>query len=165
MTRILHPRPLTAAAFAPFGDVIEAHGAGETINYGATQKFADLARIVPGTDGRAAVHYYRSTPPAYPFALKVMENHPLGSQMFMPLGRNPYLVVVAPKGRFDPAAIAAFVARPEQGVNYAPGTWHHYSLALRGVSDFLVVDREGLGDNLEEIALDGSILVAAPEAA
>ena len=159
---ILHPKPLTAAAFAPFGDVIEARVCSETINYGATQKFADLAEIHTGAEGRVVVHLYRSTPPAYPFALRVMENHPLGSQLFKPLGERPFLVVVAPRGAFDPQAIEAFAARPDQGVNIAPGVWHHYSLALGGVSDFLVVDREGPGDNLEEIALDGSIAVAAP---
>lgn len=161
MSRMLHPVPLTAEAFAPFGDVVEAIGPSETINYGATQKFADRASMHTG-DGSATVHVYRSTPPTYPFALRVMENHPLGSQLFMPLGR-PFLVVVAPRGAFDPAAIRAFVAAPGQGVNIAAGVWHHYSLALGGVSDFLVIDRAGPGDNLEEIALDGSILLAAPE--
>ena len=161
---ILHPKPLTAAAFAPFGDVIEARGTSETINYGATQKFAELAAIQSGPEGRAVVHLYRSTPPPYPFALRVMENHPLGSQLFMPLGR-PFLVVVAPRGAFDPQAIVAFAVRPDQGVNIAPGVWHHYSLALGAPSDFLVVDRDGPGDNLQEIALDGSIAVAAPDTA
>ena len=162
---ILHPKPLTAATFVRFGDVIEARGASETINYGATQKFADLAKIHMGAEGRAVVHLYRSTPPAYPFALRVMENHPLGSQLFKPLGSRAFLVVVAPRGSFDPQAIEAFVVRPDQGVNIAPGVWHHYSLALGGISDFLVVDRDGPGDNLEEIALDGSIAVAMPDTA
>jgi ureidoglycolate lyase len=158
MSRVLKPVPLTAEAFAPFGAVIEASGASETINYGATRKFAGRAHIA----GDAAVHVYRSTPPSFPFALTVMENHPLGSQMFMPLGTRRYLVVVAPKGAFDADAIVAFVAGPGQGVNLAAGTWHHYNLALDGVSDFLVVDRDGPGENLEEIALDGAILLDAP---
>jgi len=161
MTRVLRPQPLTAEAFKPFGDVLEARANAEAINYGNTQKFANLAIIEAG-GGRATAHIYRSTPPAYPFALRVMENHPLGSQLFVPLSDNPYLVVVASKGPFDPNAIRAFAARPSQGVNLAPGTWHHFNLALRGVSDFLVVDRDGPGENLEEVALDGSILLEAP---
>ena len=70
--KLLHPKPLTAKAFAPFGDVIEARDAPQEINYGATQKFADLAAIHTGSEGRAVVHLYRSTPPNYPFALRVM---------------------------------------------------------------------------------------------
>lgn len=161
MTRTLHPEPLTAEAFKPFGDVIEPRGTAKPINYGNTQKFANLA-IVEAAGGSATTHLYRSTPPAYPFALRVMENHPLGSQMFVPLSGHPYLVVVAPKGPLDPNAIRAFVAGPKQGVNLAPGTWHHFNLALGGVSEFLVVDRDGPGENLEEVALDGSILLEAP---
>src|SRR5689334_11885379 len=122
MSRILRPEPLTAEAFRPFGEVIEQRGTAESINYGNTQKFANLA-IVEAAGGSAIAHLYRSTPPTYPFALRVMENHPLGSQMFVPLSGNPYLVVVAPKGAFDVNAIRAFVASPKQGVNLAPGTW------------------------------------------
>lgn len=160
---ILRPKPLTPKAFAPFGEVIEARGASETINYGATQKFSDLAAIHTGPQGKAVVHLYRSTPPTFPFALRVMENHPLGSQLFKSLGSRPFLVVVAPRGAFDPQAIEAFTVAPDQGVNIAPGVWHHYSLALGAPSEFLVVDRDGPGDNLEEITLDGSILLAAPD--
>ena len=165
MSRMLHPVPLTAEAFAPFGEVIAADGPAQTINHGATRKYADLARIALRESGRAAAHIYRSSPPDFPFALRVMENHPLGSQMFMPLSGRPYLVVVAPPGRFDALAIRAFVAGPAQGINLAPGVWHHFNLALGGVSDFLVIDREGPGENCEEIALEGSILLAAPETA
>jgi ureidoglycolate lyase len=161
MSRVLRLEPLTAEAFAPFGEVIEARGEPSSINYGNTWKFANLAKI-DVRDGRAATHIYRSTPAAYPFVLRVMENHPLGSQMFMPLGRNPYLVVVAPKGPFDANAVRAFVASPKQGVNLAPGTWHHFNLALGGVSEFLVIDRDGPGENLEEIVLDGSIMLEVP---
>ena len=163
MSQVLHPKTLTAKAFAPFGDVVEARGMPEAINYGATKKFAGVATIHPGVEGKAVVHLYRSKPPVYPFALRVMENHPLGSQLFMPLCSLPFLVVVAPRGVFDPSGIRAFVAASNQGVNIAAGVWHHYSLALKSQSDFLVIDRDGPGDNLEEIALDGSIAVAAPD--
>ncbi|HEY0303041.1 MAG TPA: ureidoglycolate lyase [Rhizomicrobium sp.] len=165
MSRVLKPVPLRPDDFRLFGEVIGAHGPCTTINYGATQKFADLAAIRAAGDGGTTVHLYRSTPPAYPFALRVMENHPLGSQLFMPLSGRPFLVVVAPRGDFDPQALRAFVAAPDQGVNIAAGVWHHYSLALGAVSDFLVIDCDGPGDNLEEIALDGSILLAAPDTA
>jgi len=40
-------------------------------------------------------------------------------------------------------------------VNYHKGTWHHYSLALGGVSDFLVVDRISDDQNCDEVRLTG----------
>lgn len=157
---LLIPAPLTAAAFAPFGDVIAAQGQPRGINYGVTQRFHDLAKIdCQEAGGRAIVNIFRSQPPTFPFAVKVMERHPLSSQAFMPLCGRPFLVVVAPPGPFARSAVRAFRAAPGQGVNFARGTWHHFNLALEGESDFLVIDREGGGDNCDEIALDPPLLL------
>lgn len=153
--RTMTPQPLTATAFAPFGEVIAAGDAREAlvINRGQTLRFHDLARIDVATGGgRPAVSIFRGEP-LTPCILKLFECHPLGSQAFVPLGRQDYLVAVAPAGSFSPAAIRIFHAAPGQGVNYARGVWHHFLLPLRGSSDFLVIDREGAGDNLMEVAL------------
>jgi ureidoglycolate lyase len=155
MTRAITPRPLTADAFAPFGDVIEASDRAEQIdiNYGHTVRFNDLAAIdVTDEGGRAIVSLFRADP-LIPPLLKVFERHPLGSQAFVPLGAHGYLVAVAPAGDFDPSAVQVFVAGPDQGVNYRKGVWHHFLLALHARSDFLVIDRAGPGENLDEIHL------------
>ena len=153
--RTIMPQPLTAAAFAPFGEVIAAGDAREAlvINRGHTLRFHDLARIDVATGGgRPAVSIFRGEP-LTPCILKLFECHPLGSQAFVPLGRQDYLVAVAPAGPFAPTAVRIFRAAAGQGVNYARGVWHHFLLPLRGSSDFLVIDREGAGDNLMEVAL------------
>jgi ureidoglycolate lyase len=165
--RVLRPQPLTAAGFARFGDVIEADEAKRRlINEGRTIRFHDLAPIdTSDQGGRICVSIFRSTPPDYPLTLRVMENHPLSSQAHIPLGGASFLVVVAPPGAFDQAAIEAFIASPHQGVNYAKGVWHHYNLALDRESDFLVIDREGSGENLEEVTLDPARpIVLSPKA-
>lgn len=153
--RRVTPRPLTPEAFAPYGEVISARDGVEQfpINYGATMRFNALARVDATTDGGAPIiSIFRSTP-LPELVLKIMERHPVGSQTFMPLNGRPYLVAVAPAGELDPAKIEVFLAAGDQGVNYAAGTWHHYSLALGEVSDFLVVDRAGPGENLDEVEL------------
>lgn len=153
--RDLTPEPLTAEAFAPFGDVIEASGRAEriAINYGMTTRFNDLARIdVADAGGHAIVSLFRGHP-LEPPVLKVFERHPLGSQGFMPLSGLPFLVAVAPCGDFDPAAVRVFRSEPHQGVNYAKGVWHHFLLPLDEESDFLVIDRAGPGENLDEVEL------------
>ncbi|SMF98448.1 ureidoglycolate lyase [Burkholderia singularis] len=144
--------PLTRAAFAPFGDVIETDGAKHfPINGGTTTRFHDLARVDVGDGGgRPLVNLFRGQPRALPFAVTMLERHPLGSQAFLPLSGKPYLVVVAPADDLDPAKIRAFVTRGWQGVNYAKGVWHHPLIALGGLSDFIVVDRGGDGVNLDE---------------
>jgi ureidoglycolate lyase len=149
--------PLTAAAFAPFGDVIEASDAREhfTINAGTTERYHDLATVEPGPEGRVILSIFRGEPRQLPFVVKMMERHPLASQAFVPMSGRPYLVVVAPPGDTPQSEhLRAFLAGPEQGVNYARGVWHHPLLALEAVCDFLVVDRRGPGHNCDEIELE-----------
>jgi len=161
--RRLLPRPLSPAAFARFGEVIapEAAAAVERVNEGHSLRYRDLARINCGREGgRTALSLMRTEPKPRPISLERMERHPLGSQAFIPLGGQRFLVVVAPAGPFQPEKMEAFLACHGAGVNYHAGVWHHYSLALDATSDFLVIDRAGPGDNLEEAVLDPPVLLA-----
>jgi ureidoglycolate lyase len=152
--RELTPGPLTVEAFAPFGRVIEASDAAVKldINQGHAVRYDRLADIdVADGGGTAIVSLFRARPLAE-LVLRTFERHPLGSQTFVPLSGRPYLVAVAPPGRFDPAEIRLFRAAGHQGVHYRKGAWHHFLLVLEE-SDFLVVDRAGPGDNCEEVEL------------
>ncbi len=87
-----------------------------------------------------------------------MEQHPLGSQAFIPLDHAP----VSDRGRAGRATapraadLRAFVTDGRQGVNCTlKGVWHHPVIAWRRPTDFLVVDRGGPGENLVEIRLTG----------
>lgn len=156
MPRSLAPRPLTAKTFAPYGDVIEASAEGpiRIINEGNAQRFHDLAALtLEDSGGKASVSILRAMPLPEPLTLKIMERHPLSSQAFVPLSGQPFLIAVAPAGDLKPNAISVFLANPSQGVNYHPGTWHHYCLALNELSDFLVVDRVADDENCDEIRL------------
>ncbi|WP_373085224.1 ureidoglycolate lyase [Sneathiella sp.] len=146
--------PLTKEAFAAFGDVIETDGAQNfEINNGSTVRYHDLANIE--TDAKVLVNIFRAAPLDYPVSVKMVERHPKGSQAFFPLDNRPYLVLVAPKGETVAAKdLRAFTAGGRQGVNYHAGTWHHPVLALEAVSDFLVIDRGGEGENCDEIYFD-----------
>jgi ureidoglycolate lyase len=149
---------LTREAFAPFGEVIETAGAESfPINEGTTTRFHALAAADPGPDGQAIVSIFRGTRRPEPIAIQMLERHPLGSQAFMPLAPYDWLVVVAEQP--EAAALRCFRAHGEQGVNYARGVWHHPLLVLVPVHDFLVVDRAGPGENLEERALDRVVYV------
>jgi ureidoglycolate lyase len=153
--RVLTPEPLTAAAFAPFGRVIEAgdDAVKIDINQGHAVRYDRLADVdCAEGDGSAAISLFRAKPLGE-LVLKVFERHPLGSQSFMPLGGKPYLVAVAPAGNFDAGAVRLFRAGGHQGVHYRKGTWHHFLLVLDEGSDFVVIDRVGPGDNCEEVEL------------
>ena len=160
--------PLTAEAFRPFGDVIAASDSGRhfSINDGFAERYHDLASIdVESGGGRAILSIFKALPRSLPMQLVLLERHPLGSQAFMPLSGLPYLVVVAEAAPVpDRAQIRCFRAGPDQGVNYARGTWHHPLIALQAPSDFLVVDRGGApGDaNCDEHPLAGEPIWIKP---
>ena len=140
-------QPLTAAAFAPFGDVIEAVGdPGFMINAGKCGRFHDLANTDFGGD-KAGISLAHGTPYALPLSLTMIERHPLGSQMFMPLNEAPFLVVVSEAPHAIPRA---FITNGRQGVNYHRGSWHGVLTPLNAPQAFLVVDRVSKGQNLEE---------------
>ena len=149
----LNIEKLNPDSFEPFGDVIHTNQAAKehSINYGNTIRFHDLAEIdTLNKNGKTIINIFRSNPIPQPIEIKLLERHPLSSQAFIPLGSEPYLVIVAPKGDLDEAKIKIFLADSSQGVNYSAGTWHHFSLALNQTSDFLVIDREGESKNCDE---------------
>ncbi len=148
---------LSASSFQPFGDVISVETARRqfAINQGYAERFDDLACIdVSRKGGAPRLSIFRALPRELPLTLSLMERHPLGSQAFMPLQPQPFLVVVCAGGDLpDLATLRCFRVAPGQGVNYAAGTWHHPLLALHTVCDFLVIDRGGPLPNCDEVAL------------
>ena len=163
----LTPKPLTAEAFAPYGDVIEVRGQAKVINEGLTERFHDLAKVdVTAQGGHTLVNIFRSKPKPLPMKITMMERHPLGSQAFIPLGSTPFLVLVAPAEhetlRGDDLEL--FITHAQQGVNYRRNVWHHYCLALGQEGDFLVIDRGGPGENLEEYRLAEDVYLDVPSA-
>lgn len=144
---------LNDADFAPFGKVIQARSNARTVpmNAGSAERFANLAEIdCAAQDGRAVISLVRAQPHPLPISLRLLERHPLGTQAFIPLSRTPFVVIVASSATSTPKA---FYAHAGQGISYHLGTWHHPLLALERVSEFLVIDRVGPGDNCEEAAL------------
>lgn len=157
----LEIQALTKAAFAPFGKVIETDGAKQvSINQGTTMRFDAMSDVdVEKAGGRPIISLFRGNRRPDPIEIHLLERHPLGSQAFMPLSQHDWLVVVA-HGNVavdgpDFSSLACFRASGIQGVSYDRGTWHHPLLTLQGVQDFLVIDRQGDGNNLDEVWHDG----------
>ncbi|MCT4557662.1 MAG: ureidoglycolate lyase [Pelagimonas sp.] len=163
--------PLTAGRFAPFGDVLDCTGdADKLINQGLCGRFHDRADLDFGPDGRAGLSLFKAQPRALPYRLDMVERHPEGSQAFIPMHQNPWLVIVAEPGTATdmssetpaparPGAIHAFVAGPGQGINFHRGTWHGVLTPLHEPGLFAVVDRIGDTANLEEHWLDSPITI------
>ncbi|APO75638.1 ureidoglycolate lyase [Rhizobium etli 8C-3] len=164
MTELLDIQPLTKTAFAPFGDVIEADPSTmRYINGGTTERFHALATAEAAGEGaRVIINLFRGQPRVFPYEIGMMERHPFGSQSFSPLSGRPFLVVVSEDRDGEPGRPQVFLARGDQGVNYRRNVWHHPLLVLGKSSDFLVVDRDGPGDNLQEHFFETSYTISEP---
>jgi ureidoglycolate lyase len=152
MPHSLAIQPLTRSTFQPFGDLVEADPATmRLINGGTTERFHALGHAEAlGEGAEVIISLFRGQPRLLPYRVDMVERHPLGSQSFHPLASRPWLVVVAADEDGKPGIPQVFLARGDQGVNYRPNVWHHPLMALDEISDFLVVDRSGPGNNLEE---------------
>jgi ureidoglycolate lyase len=161
LTRIV-AAPLTAEAFAPFGQVLEAAGEPDRIiNGGLCGRWHDLARLDFGA-GRAGISLFRAEPRRPPLTLDLLERHPEGSQAFLPMAAGTFLVVVAPDEGGSPGRPLAFLTVVGQGVNYTRGTWHGVLTPLGLPGLFAVVDRIGPGANLDEHRFDPPYLIELP---
>jgi len=159
MTGIVKIRPLTAEAFAPFGDVLDTSGAPDRlINAGLCGRYHDRATL-DFTDGRAGISLFLAEPRRLPLRLDMVERHPEGSQAFLPMSLAPFLVIVAPDTGGMPGQPQAFITAPGQGVNYHRGVWHGVLCPLSEPGLFAVIDRIGAGANLEEHYFDQDIRI------
>ena len=161
-------QPLNKAVFAPFGTVIETDGAKQiSINQGTTTRFDAMSPVdAEEAGGQPIISLFRGTRRPNPIEIHLLERHPIGSQAFMPLSQHEWLVVVA-HGNVagdapDFSTLACFKATGIQGVSYNRGTWHHPLLTLQASQDFLVIDRQGDGHNLDEVWHDGPAAIIQP---
>jgi ureidoglycolate lyase len=142
--------PLTSAAFAPFGDVLDVAGdPDKIINQGMCGRYHDRA-VLDFADGRAGISLFKAQPRSFPIMLDIMERHPDGSQAFIPMSMDPFIVVVAADAGGQPGQPRAFITAAGQGVNYHRNTWHGVLTPLHAPGLFTVVDRIGEGPNLQE---------------
>ncbi|WP_445115700.1 ureidoglycolate lyase [Acinetobacter sp. WZC-1] len=147
-------QPLCAESFAAFGEVISSEGHDFFhINHAETERYHALSQAVAEGDAHIAVSLFRNLKStAIPFQVNMLERHPLGSQTFIPMQGQVFLIVVAPAldaDRPDISRLQVFISNGSQGVNYRIGTWHHPLLTLEAPSDFAVIDRIGPGHNCD----------------
>ena len=126
--------PLSQEAFSAYGDVIETQQRDFFhINNGLVERYHDLALVEILEQDR----------------IHELERHPLGTQAFIPMKGEVFVVVVAlGDDKPDLSTLRAFITNGEQGVNYHRNVWHHPLFAWQRVTDFLTIDRGG-SDNCD----------------
>ena len=144
-------QPLTVAAFAPFGDLLDASGVPDKIiNQGNCARYHDRAAM-GFKDGAAGISLFDAKPRCLPYQLDMMERHPLGSQAFIPMNCEPFLIIAAKDAGGTPGRPKAFLSASGQAINFHRNVWHGVLTPLNKPGLFAVVDRIGEGSNLEEV--------------
>ena len=154
-------QPLTAEAFAPFGQVIDRisqpgrkffNEALANARAGADVDLS-LARLDPLTE--------------FPLLATELERHEFSSQTFLPIDVARYLVIVAPTGADggpDITGVRAFIANSHQGITYRLNTWHHGMTVLDAPGEFAVLMWcDGTSGDEEFRSLDQPFRVVVPE--
>ena len=126
---LLKLEPISAEAFAPFGDLIAAGDA-----FVRTNSVARVDNRRPYARANLATVRLDATP--LPATISRLEKHAFSTQAFIPLDVGRYVVIVAPDlgGTPDRAAAIGFTVPQGIGISYHAGTWH---------AGMMVLDRPG----------------------
>ncbi len=153
---------LNTENFASFGEVIACNGNDFFhINDAHTERYHALVTTEMMGEAKVGISIFRNIKSTQiPFDVSMLERHPNGSQAFIPMQGQKFLVVVAPSLNADEPNVSqlqAFITDGSQGINYRAGTWHHPLLTLESPSDFAVVDRIGGGHNCDVFQFTNTI--------
>lgn len=167
--RDLAVQPLTAAAMAPFGSLIErermpglaaSSGGGPVgglVNGGTSRRHEAVPALeLQREGGRAVLAVYDAQTRRFPFEAQVLERHRLSAQLFLPLGgARRCVLLLAPAGIERPRAedCVALLSDGRQGVCIDAGTWHHGLLALDD-GPWAVLERRADRVDCDETRLD-----------
>tara|TARA_B100001769_G_scaffold232291_1_gene195267 strand:- start:904 stop:1398 length:495 start_codon:yes stop_codon:yes gene_type:complete len=150
MKILIKPIKITKKNFSKFGDLINTKKRKPIIiNNGYAKRFHNLVKInTSSKKGNPIVSIFSAKKRSFPMKIDMMENHPLGSQAFIPMKETTFIVFVAPKGKKPNInKIESFIVPKQTGINYKPGIWH-FPLISKKNMNFLVIDRKGKGNNL-----------------
>lgn len=157
MMRSIHIEPITAEAFAPYGQLLLAPATGGP-RFELIQELQNLRSAAKPRLSLAAV-----APKVLPLTVIQMERHKFSSQAFVPYDCAGYLILVAPhgvEGMPDIDRLRAFHVPGDIGVNYRADTWHHPLTALESPARFVVLTFiEGTQTDEEFVSLNEPISI------
>ena len=148
--KIIKPIQITKENFSKFGDMISTKDIKPLeINNGYAKRYDGIANLNTSNDnGETTISIFSALKRNFPMKIDMMEKHPLGSQAFIPMKETTFLAFVAPQNNnLEIEKIESFIIPPGIGINYKPGTWHFPLISTENMN-FLIVDRQGPGNNL-----------------
>jgi ureidoglycolate lyase len=146
--------PLTEAAIAPFGAIIQPPAETGVRNFYTSWLGSERCGMTP------RLHVNLVQPSPLPYSIDTLERHPHSAQIFIPLDVERYIIVVAPDP--DLTRAQAFLAPGNVGIVYKQGVWHAGATVLDRPGSFTVLMwRNDTPDDEEFISLPHPIQIQA----
>ena len=142
---------ITKEKFSKFGDFINPYSVESTnINLNTTKSYFDLANIdIDGEDKRVRLNLFEAKKRIFPLQIDMLENHPFSSQVFLPLGNHPFIVVVCPANeKPNLNDLNLFRVNNGFGINFKPRVWHFPLISIENAK-FITIDKKNDEGNLE----------------
>ena len=132
---VIAARPLTAEAFAPYGQVLQGTGP-------VTERKEFASRMQNGRPhAKPNMTYMKVLPATERVLVRAVERHAFSNQTFVPLNGTRHLVAVCPTaadGSPMVERLEVFVASGSQAVNYEANVWHAPRTALSAPGEFVM---------------------------
>ena len=138
---ILHAHPISAEAFAPFGQLLTSRSGLETpVNENRAVRVDTGAALLHSTKAtQPSLAIYRISASQWPVQVTMLERHRHSSQLFLPMSGQTFLIVVAlstSRDEPDLTTLTAFTGSNGQGILYAPAIWHHPLVSVDEPGEF-----------------------------
>jgi ureidoglycolate lyase len=134
--RTILAEPITAEAFAPFGELLVPPE-------GFSRDYFDTCLSNARPAARPSLSLAVAEPiKSLPLDAVQMERHAFSSQSFVPMDAARYLAIVAPhaaEGGPDTEHARAFLVAGRYGITFRADVWHHPMAVLDRPSTFAIV--------------------------
>ncbi len=142
--------------FFQYGQLISTKDVNsENINSDTTKSFYDLVDIeILGDNNQCRINIFKAKKRQFPLEINMLENHPFSSQVFLPLGNHPFIVVVCPASA-KPNLNDLNIFRVDNGfgINFKPRVWHFPLISIEDAK-FITIDKKNDEGNLEIYKFD-----------
>ena len=144
-------KEITKDNFSLYGDLITTRNkVSEVINKNTTQSFFDLANIeILGKNNNARLNIFNTKKRIFPLNIDMLEMHPFSSQVFLPMCKVDFIVLVAPIDiKPDLNKIEFFKVSNGDGINFKSRVWH-FPLISTQDAQFITIDKKDAEKNIE----------------
>ena len=147
----LYFKEITKDNFSLYGDLITIKNKiSENINTNTTQSFFDLANIeILGEDNKVRLNIFNAKKRIFPLNIDMLEMHPFSSQVFLPMSKIDFIVLVAPIDKKpDLNKIECFKVSNGDGINFKSSIWHCPLISTQD-AQFITIDKEDATKNIK----------------